>query len=166
MFPFLSGLLHRQRLFVEHDLGESSGSTVDVVRRAGYPWPEQMARKMLRNVEKRGVHTARNGPGPPPTPAGGPVAKAEMSTADRLGSKGGVEPGRAPAGEGREPVGYVELAMTHPTGYRLVRQAFAARPRWVFRGYPFCDDLSCRGRRRLLGQLARSCSGHRLRTRP
>jgi hypothetical protein len=38
-------------LFVEHDLGESSGSAVDVARRAGYPWPEQMARKMLRNVE-------------------------------------------------------------------------------------------------------------------
>jgi len=47
---------------VEHNLGESSGSTVDVARRAGYPWPEQMARKMLRNVEKRGVHAARNGP--------------------------------------------------------------------------------------------------------
>src|SRR5208283_1716182 len=49
-------------LFVEHDLGESSGSAVDVARRAGYPWPEQMARKMLRNVEKRGVQAARNGP--------------------------------------------------------------------------------------------------------
>ena len=53
---------YRQRLFVEHDLGESSGSAVDAVRRAGYPWPEQMARKMLRNVEKRGVHAARNAP--------------------------------------------------------------------------------------------------------
>ena len=30
-------------------------------RRAGYPWTEQMARKMLRNVEIRGVHPARNG---------------------------------------------------------------------------------------------------------
>ena len=53
---------YRQSLFVEHDLGEPSGSTVDVVRRAGYPWPEQMDRKMLRNVEKRGVHAARNDP--------------------------------------------------------------------------------------------------------
>jgi hypothetical protein len=26
---------HRQRLFVEHDLGESSGSAVDAARRAG-----------------------------------------------------------------------------------------------------------------------------------
>ena len=43
-------------------------------RRVGYPWPEQMARKILRNVEKRGVHTARNGPSPPPTPAGARVA--------------------------------------------------------------------------------------------
>jgi hypothetical protein len=31
-------------------------------RRAGYPWTEQMARKMLRNVEKPGVHTAGNAP--------------------------------------------------------------------------------------------------------
>src|SRR5271165_6947671 len=59
-----------------------------------------MARKMLRNVVKRGVHAARNGLSPPPTPAGGPVARPEMSTADRLGSRQGS--GRAPAGEGRE----------------------------------------------------------------
>ena len=31
-------------------------------RRAGYPWTEQMDRKMLRNVEIRGVHAAENGP--------------------------------------------------------------------------------------------------------
>ena len=37
--------------------------------------------------EKRGVQAARNGPSLPSTPAGGPVAKAEMSTADRLGSR-------------------------------------------------------------------------------
>ena len=43
---------YRQRLFVEHDLGKSSGSAVDAARRAGYPWTEQIARKMLRNVEK------------------------------------------------------------------------------------------------------------------
>ena len=59
-----------QRLFVEHDLGESSGSAADAARRAGYPWTGQMARKMLRNVEKRGIQAARNGPSPPPTPAG------------------------------------------------------------------------------------------------
>ena len=69
-------------------------------RRVGYPWPEQMARKMYRNVEKRGAHTARKGLSPPPTPAGGPVAKAEMSTADHLGSRQGS--GRAPTGVGRE----------------------------------------------------------------
>jgi len=54
---------YRQRLFVEHYLGESSGFAIDAERRAGYPWTEQMSRKMLRNVEKRGVHAARNGPG-------------------------------------------------------------------------------------------------------
>src|SRR5271166_4979724 len=53
---------YRQSLFVEHDLGESSGSTVAAARRAAYPWSEQMARKMLRNVEKRGVQAARNAP--------------------------------------------------------------------------------------------------------
>src|SRR5271157_6162741 len=53
-----------------------------------------MSRKMYRNVEKRGVHTARNGPSPPPTPVRGPVVKPELSTADRLGSRRGVEPGR------------------------------------------------------------------------
>src|SRR5271166_2114393 len=47
---------------VEHNLGKSSGSAVAAARRAGYPWTEQMARKMLRNVEKRGVHTAGNAP--------------------------------------------------------------------------------------------------------
>ncbi len=61
-----------------------------------------MARKMLRNVEKRGVHAARNGPSLPPTPAGGPVAKAVIKHGGSPWFKGGVEPGRAPAGEGRE----------------------------------------------------------------
>ena len=69
-------------------------------RPAGYPWPEQMARKMLRNVEKRGVHAARNGPSPPPTPAGGPVAQAEMSTAERLGSREGSSRAGPPQGWG------------------------------------------------------------------
>ncbi len=53
---------YRQRLFVEHDLGGSSGSAIDAARRAGYPWTEQMDRKMLRFVEKRGVQAAGNGP--------------------------------------------------------------------------------------------------------
>jgi len=30
---------YRQSLFVEHDLGESSGSAVDAARRAGYSTP-------------------------------------------------------------------------------------------------------------------------------
>ncbi len=37
---------------------ESSGSTVGATPRARYPWTEQMARKMLRNVVKRGVQAA------------------------------------------------------------------------------------------------------------
>ena len=54
----------------------------------------------LEMSRKRGVQAARNGPSLPPTPAGGPVAKAEMSTADRLGSREG-----ASRGGWREPVG-------------------------------------------------------------
>ncbi len=53
---------YRQRLFVEYYIGESLGSATLAARRAGYPWTEQMNRKMLRNVEKRGVQAARNGP--------------------------------------------------------------------------------------------------------
>src|SRR5271157_4534709 len=56
------GTSYRQRLFVEHDLGGSSGAAVDAARRVGYPWTEQMSRKMLRNVEKRGVHAVGNAP--------------------------------------------------------------------------------------------------------
>src|SRR5271165_6970855 len=39
--------------------------------------------------------------------------------------QGGVEPGQAPAGEGRKPVGCVELAMTHRPASRCV---FATHP--------------------------------------
>src|SRR5271157_5638962 len=42
---------YRQRLFVEHYLGESSGSAVDATRRAGYQWPEKLGPRL---VEKRG----------------------------------------------------------------------------------------------------------------
>src|SRR5271166_3233796 len=35
------GISYRQRLFVEHDLGGSSGSAVDAARRAGYSTPHQ-----------------------------------------------------------------------------------------------------------------------------
>src|SRR5208337_5020752 len=47
------------RLFVDHYLGESLGSAIEAARRAGYPWTEQMSRKMSKKVEKRGVHAAR-----------------------------------------------------------------------------------------------------------
>ena len=48
----------------------------------------------LEKSEKRGVQAARNGPSLPPC-----VAKAEISTADRLGSREGSSRG---PGEGRE----------------------------------------------------------------
>ena len=46
---------YRQRLFVEHDLGESSESPVDAARRAGYRWPEKLGPRL---VKKGGVQAA------------------------------------------------------------------------------------------------------------
>ena len=48
--PIMRPPSYRQRLFLEHYLGESSGSAVEAARRAWYPWTEHVARKMLRNV--------------------------------------------------------------------------------------------------------------------
>src|SRR5271157_1384676 len=45
------------RWFPSSQKRSERGGEVLAARRAGYPWPEQMARKMLRNVEKRGVQT-------------------------------------------------------------------------------------------------------------
>jgi hypothetical protein len=53
--PAQSHPSNRQRLLVEHCLGESSGSAVDGARRAGYPWPEKPGGNLSRNVQKRGV---------------------------------------------------------------------------------------------------------------
>src|SRR5208337_4984719 len=39
-------------LFDWHYLGESSGSAVDAARRAGYPWTEQISRKLSRKVRE------------------------------------------------------------------------------------------------------------------
>ena|GEM_PF-4719658 len=41
---------YRQRLFLEHDLGESSGSAVDAARRAGYSTPHLIGVNMLRKA--------------------------------------------------------------------------------------------------------------------
>jgi hypothetical protein len=153
---------------VEHDRGEPPGSTALAARRARYPSPEQMDRKMLRNVEKRGAQAARNGPsedrkcwrrielgvhglnkwtvnclemsrkrgvqaarnGPSLPPC---VAKAEMSTADRLGSRQGSRAGW------RKPVGCVELAMTHRSASRCV---FATHPNCWRPGSVVCPQRS------------------------
>src|SRR5271166_5761633 len=42
--------------------GEPSGAAVAAARRAGSPWSEQMDRKMLRFVEKRGIRTDQTPP--------------------------------------------------------------------------------------------------------
>src|SRR5208282_695280 len=54
--------------------------------------------KCLEMSRKRAVQAARNGPSPPPTPAGGPVAQPEISTADRLGSRERAGGGRTLCG--------------------------------------------------------------------
>src|SRR5208282_354245 len=38
---------NRQRLFGEHDLGESWGSAVGAARRAGYQWPEKLGPRLV-----------------------------------------------------------------------------------------------------------------------
>jgi hypothetical protein len=40
------------RLFVDHYLGRSLGSAIEAARRAGYPWTEQMSRKLSRKVRE------------------------------------------------------------------------------------------------------------------
>ncbi len=60
--PIMRPPSYRPRLFVEYDLGGSSGSAALAARRAGYPWTEQMSRKMLRNVEKTRSSNGQNAP--------------------------------------------------------------------------------------------------------
>ncbi len=52
-------LNYRQRVFVAHYLGESSGSAVDAARRAGYRWPETQGPRLLKNPEIRAAVAAR-----------------------------------------------------------------------------------------------------------
>src|SRR5208337_4384065 len=44
---------------VEHDRGESSGSAALAARRAGYPWTEQMRRKLSRKVRETRSSSSR-----------------------------------------------------------------------------------------------------------
>ena len=52
-------LNYRQRLFVEHYLGESSGSAVDAARRAGYRSPQTQGPRLLKNRTIRAAIDAR-----------------------------------------------------------------------------------------------------------
>jgi len=52
-------LNYRQRLFVEHYLGESSGSAVDAARRAGYRWPEAQGSRLVKTSAIRAAIDAR-----------------------------------------------------------------------------------------------------------
>ena len=52
-------LSDRQRLFVEFYLGESSGSAVDAVRRAGYRWPTKLGGATGREREVKAAIDAR-----------------------------------------------------------------------------------------------------------
>ena len=53
---------YRQRLFVEHYLGGSSGSAIDAVRELGIHGLRAGAATGLEKSEKRGIQAARNGP--------------------------------------------------------------------------------------------------------
>ncbi len=95
---------------------------------------------MLRNAEFTQRETVRACC--PPLP-GGPVVKPEMNTADRLGSSVGSCRAGPPAGEGREPIGCVERAMTHRSASRCV---FATHPTWyllsvLLGSRPFRDEI-------------------------
>jgi len=57
--PIMRPPSYRQRLFVEHDLGGSSGSAIDAAGRAGYPWTEQMSRKLSRKVRETPSSSSR-----------------------------------------------------------------------------------------------------------
>ncbi len=52
-------LNYRQRVFVAHYLGESSGSAADAARKAGYKWPETQGPRLLKNSEVRVAVAAR-----------------------------------------------------------------------------------------------------------
>jgi Terminase small subunit len=52
-------LNYRQRLFVEHYVGESSGSAVDAARQAGYRWPEKQGPRLVKSSGVRAAIAAR-----------------------------------------------------------------------------------------------------------
>ena len=54
LLDFIEATGSRQRLFVEHYLGESSGSAVDAVRRAGYQWPEKLGPRLVEISRENG----------------------------------------------------------------------------------------------------------------
>ena len=125
----------------------------------------------LEKSEKRGVQAARNGPSPPPTPAGGPVAKAEMSTADRLRSRDL---------RGARAVGRCVIAdSTHPTRCRMAISsnacalpdfpAFAQSVRYgvpgTHRGITISGLSACHSRRESRSSTRRLCPHQRHKSR-
>src|SRR5271157_1289 len=64
------------------------------LRRWGRNWSRKVRETRSSSSQKRSEPAAH--------PCRGPGGQAGVSTADRLDSRGGVEPGWAPAGEGRE----------------------------------------------------------------
>ena len=70
--------------------GEPPGAAVAAVRRAGSPWSEQMDRKMLRFVEKRGIRTDKT-----------PPARTEVLSARGEESKPVAHPCRGLGGQER-----------------------------------------------------------------
>jgi len=78
------------------------GQEVLAARPAGYPWPEQMDRKMYRNVWEARSSRSQKRSEPAAHPCRGPGGQAGDWHGGSPWFKGGVEPGRAPAGVGRD----------------------------------------------------------------
>src|SRR5208283_2444859 len=85
--PIMRPPSYRQRLFLEHDLGESSGSAVDAARRAGYSTPHLIGVNMLRHATFRRLLRAFY-----PHPANKSALRAEGTSHFRASGKRGWPP--------------------------------------------------------------------------
>src|SRR5271157_4616202 len=85
--PIMRPPSYRQRLFLEHDLGESSGAAVDAARRAGYSTPHLIGVNMLRHATFRRLLRAFY-----PHPANKSALRAEGTSHFRASGKRGWPP--------------------------------------------------------------------------
>ena len=161
---------YRQRLFLEHYLGESSGSAVDAACRAGYPWPESSGRNWSRKVRETRSSSSQKRSEPAAHPCRGP------------GGQGGNEHGGSPwfKGPSRRAVGRCVIAdSTHPTRCRMAISsnacalpdfpAFAQAVRYgvlgTHRGITISGLSACHSRRESRSSTRRLCPHQRPKSR-